>query len=168
MILTGKSCVFFALEYSSEDLLDLKRPCDTEEDEVKLTSSQMDSFMFVYQSIHIAPLLKKCWNEMCLLDASYKTTRYALTLFFLVVKTNVDYQVVAAFLIEGETTENIIAALVIINGWNPDFNPLYAMVDCSTEEVNALETLYPVNIGNDITSLELIRLLDYSILFKKI
>ena len=99
--------------------------------------------MFVYQSIHMARMLKKYGNEMCLLDATYKTTRYALPLFFLVVKTNVDYQVVAAFLIEGETTENVIAALAIIKGWNPDFNPLYAMVDCSTEEINALETLYP-------------------------
>ena len=91
----------------------------------------------------MARMLKKYGNEMCLLDATYKTTRYALPLFFLVVKTNVDYQVVAAFLIEGETTENVIAALAIIKGWNPDFNPLYAMVDCSTEEINALETLYP-------------------------
>ena len=66
-----------------------------------------------------------------------------LPLFFLVVKTNIDYQVVVAFLIEGETTANAIAALAIIEGWNPDFNPLYAMVDSSTEEINALETPYP-------------------------
>ena len=81
---------------------------------------------------------------MCLLDGTYKTTRYALPLFFfLVVKTNVDYQVAAAFLIEGETRENITPALTKIKEWNPDFNPLYAMVDCCAEEVNALETLYP-------------------------
>ena len=87
--------------------------------------------MFAYQSIHMAQLLQKYGNKMCLLDASYKTTCY------------VDYQVVTAFLIEGETTENIITALAIIKGWNPDFNPLYAMIDCSTEEINALEALYP-------------------------
>ena len=79
---------------------------------------------------------------MCLLDATYKTTRYALPLFFLVIKTNVDYQVVAAFLIEEEIRENI-AALTKIKEWNPDFNPLYAMVDCCAEEINAPETLYP-------------------------
>ena len=79
---------------------------------------------------------------MCLLDATYKTTCYALPLFFLVIKTNVDYQVVAAFLIEGEIRENI-AALTKIKEWNPDFNPLYAMVDCCAEEINAPETLYP-------------------------
>ena len=59
------------------------------------------------------------------------------------MKTIVDYQIVAAFLIKGEITENIIAALAIIKEWNPGFNPLYAMVDCSTEEINALEALYP-------------------------
>ena len=70
--------------------------------------------MPVYQSNHIARLLQKYGNEMCLLDATYKTARYALQLFFLVVKTNVDYQVVAAFLTEGETRENITAALTKI------------------------------------------------------
>ena len=105
--------------------------------------------MYVYQSIHITQLLKKYGNEMYLLD---ETTRYALSLFFLVVKTNVDYQVVAAFSIEGEIIENIIAALAVIKGWNPDFNPLCTMVDYSTEEINALEALYPGKfIGNNIT-----------------
>ena len=99
--------------------------------------------MFVYQSNHMARLLQRYGNEKCLLDATYKTTRYSLSLFFLVVKTNVDYEVVAAFLIEGEAIENITAALTKIKEWNPDFNPLYAMVDCCAEEVNALETLYP-------------------------
>ena len=61
---------------------------------------------------------------MCLLDATCKATRYALPLFFLVGKTNVDYQVEAAFLIEGETTENTTAALAIIKGCIPDFNSL--------------------------------------------
>ena len=99
----------------------------------------------------MARLLKKYGNEMCLLDATYKTTRYALPLFFLVVKTNVDYRVVAAFLMEGETTENIIAALAIIKGWNPDFNSLYAMVDCSTRKFMHWKIFIKVNIGNGIT-----------------
>ena len=86
-------------------------------------------------------LLKKYGNELFLLDATYKTTRYALPLFFLVVKTNVDYQV--AFVVEGESTENILSAMQIIMEWNPEFNPNYAMVDCSNEEINAIESLYP-------------------------
>ena len=62
---------------------------------------------------------------------------------FSCLKTNVDYQAVAAFLIKGEARENITASLTKIKEWNPDFNPLYATVDCCSEEINALETLYP-------------------------
>ena len=96
------------------NLLQDQGPRATEEDETKLISSLTESFMFVCQSNHMARLLQKYGNEMCLLDATYRTTRYALLLFFLVVKTNVDYQVIAAFLIQGETRENITAALTKI------------------------------------------------------
>ena len=37
------------------------------------------------------------YGYTCLLDATYKTTKYALPLFFLCVRTNVDYVVVAEF-----------------------------------------------------------------------
>lgn len=80
---------------------------------------------------------------MDLFYATYKETQYALTLFFHIVETNLDQQVVATFLIEEETKENIIAALAIIKEWNLDSELLYAMVGCNTEEINALKTLYP-------------------------
>ena len=35
--------------------------------------------------------LKECAPKICFMDASYKTTRYALPLFFQCVKTNIDY-----------------------------------------------------------------------------
>ena len=80
---------------------------------------------------------------MGLFYATYKETQYALTLFFHIVETNLDQQVVATFLIEEETKENIIVALAIIKEWNLDSELLYAMVGCNTEEINALKTLYP-------------------------
>ena len=85
-------------------------------------------------------LLKTYGNEICLLDATYKTTRYVLPLFF---KTNVDDEVVGAFVCEGEGTENIMPALKILKFWNPDWSPLYSMVDCCSEEINAIEALFP-------------------------
>ena len=88
-------------------------------------------------------LLKTYGNEICLLDATYETTRYALPLFFMVVKTNVDYEVVGAFVCEGEGTENIMSALKKLKSWNPDWSPLYSMVDCCSEEINAIEALFP-------------------------
>ena len=59
-------------------------------------------------------LIKRYVNEMILVDATYKTTRYTLTLMFIVVKTNVDYQTVASFVIENETYEAISEGVAVI------------------------------------------------------
>ena len=87
-------------------------------------------------------LLKTYGNEICLLDATYETTHYTLPLFFMVVKTNVDYEVVRAFVCEGERTKNM-SALKILKSWVPDWSPLYSMADCCSEEINATEALFP-------------------------
>ena len=80
----------------------------TEKDEIVkngdivIQSSPSDNLVFAYQSSWMKRLLKTYGNEICLLDATYKTTRYALPLFFMVLKTNVDYEVVGAFVCEGK------------------------------------------------------------------
>jgi len=63
----------------------------------------------------------------------------------LVVRTNVDYQVVALFVVRQETVENISAALEVIKGWNPVITPQFAMVDVSEVEIRALEEAFPGN-----------------------
>ena len=124
--------------------------------------------MFAHQSRHAVGLLKKYGNEICLHDATYKTTLYKLPWFFLVVKTNMDYQVVAAFLIEGEIKENVIAALAIIK-------ERIQILICFTQWSVAVpgktmrwKLFILVNTCNDIAPLGLIRLLKHSILFKNI
>lgn len=47
------------------------------------------TLLFCYQNKDQQRLLTKYANDMCLLDATYKTTKYALPLFFLCVRTNV-------------------------------------------------------------------------------
>ena len=49
--------------------------------------------------------MRRYGNEMILLDPTYKTTRYALLLFSMVGKTNVDYQIVPSFVAENKTQE---------------------------------------------------------------
>ena len=70
--------------------------------------------MFVYQSKDQRRLLERYGNEICMLDATYKTTRYNLPLFFVVVKTNVDYQIVGSFVVQSETTDAIFEALSVL------------------------------------------------------
>ena len=47
-------------------------------------------------------LLLRYGNELVLLDATYGTKRYALPLLLLVVKINIDYQIVGAFVSEND------------------------------------------------------------------
>ena len=44
-------------------------------------------------------------NHMILLDATYRTTKYALSLFFVVVQTNVNSQVCCVIVLRQESTE---------------------------------------------------------------
>lgn len=47
-------------------------------------------------------------NELVLLAVTYKNTKYALRLFFLLVKTNMNFQVCAVFVIQEESTDMIL------------------------------------------------------------
>ncbi|CAH3106141.1 unnamed protein product, partial [Porites lobata] len=72
-----------------------------------------DDLLFAHQTAWQKQLMIRYGNEITLLDATYKTMRYELPLFFLVVKTNVNYIVVGSFIIQRETTASIQEALGI-------------------------------------------------------
>lgn len=59
-------------------------------------STMLNTFLFVHQSQEQQRLLKR-YGDMVLLDATYRTTKYALPLFLVVVRTNVGYKPVAEF-----------------------------------------------------------------------
>lgn len=54
------------------------------------------------QTVEQRELLKNYGDEMCLLDATYRTTKYALPLHVLCVRTNVRDQVVGSYLTQYE------------------------------------------------------------------
>ena len=139
MIRTRRSCYLSCiLESDTEEE-------DEDNKDLKILAEPGNSLLFVYQLKWQGRLLQKYGNELPFLDAAYKTTCYALTLFFLVVKTNVDYQIVGTFVYEWESTENITEALNVIEDWNPGWKPLYFMTDYSDEEITSIETLFPGN-----------------------
>ena len=59
-------------------------------------------------------LLERYGNSVRLLDATYKTTKYSLSLVFVVVKRNVDHRIVSSFVMQDETRAAITEALGII------------------------------------------------------
>lgn len=82
-------------------------------------------------------------NEICLLDATYKTTKYGLPLFFVVVPTNTSYQVIGTFMVSKETSSAIAEALTQLSAWNPGWKPSFWMTDYDAAERNAVETVFP-------------------------
>uniref|UniRef100_UPI001C07D823 transposase n=1 Tax=Acinetobacter baumannii TaxID=470 RepID=UPI001C07D823 len=67
----------------------------------------------------------------------------SIPLFFVVVKTNVDYQVVGSFAIQEETKISIQEALGIVKGWNEAWKPKLFMTDNCEEEIRAVESNFP-------------------------
>ena len=53
-------------------------------DAVNAVPSGNEKMMFVYQSKELKNMYERYGNHMILLDATYKTTKYALPLFFVV------------------------------------------------------------------------------------
>ena len=110
-------------------------------DEIIITNENYEqTLLWVHQTDWQKQLLKKYGNTISLIDATYK---YDLALFFICVKTNVGYSVVAEFVVQSETAESITESLAILKQWNPTWNPQYFMTDYSEAEVMALENVFP-------------------------
>lgn len=118
----------------------------------QVTDGEADNFLLVHQTGDQKRLMAKYGNELCLLDATYKTTRYALPLFFVVVPTNTCYQVVGTFMISHETTDCIREAVEHLARWNPEWKPSFWMTDCCAAEINAVESIFPGMRTNTLSS----------------
>ena len=85
------------------------------------------------------------YGKFVLIDSTYKTRKYALPLFLVVVRTNVSYVPVAEFIVESESINNITEALMILKQWNEEWNlePQAFMLDYSDFEYQALNREFP-------------------------
>ncbi|XP_056001914.1 uncharacterized protein LOC125662462 isoform X1 [Ostrea edulis] len=120
-------------------------PSDDEDDDLEnddTSGAEKNTFLFIHQSKQQQQLLQK-YGELALIDATYKTTKYALPLFLLVVRTNVSYVPIAEFIVEAEQTETILEALQVIKSWNSLWDPKYFMLDYSHQEYQAIHELFP-------------------------
>lgn len=117
----------------------------SEEDNEKNSEEDppQQNFLFIHQEEWQQRLLQRYGSELVFMDATYKTTKYAIPLFFICVRTNVDYKVVAEFMIQNEDGQSISEALAILKSWNPLWQPKYFMVDFSTVEMGAIEEQFP-------------------------
>ena len=81
---------------------------------IKVPKPAEKRLLSVHQTAFQQELLQKYGNSICLLDTTYKTTKYDVPMFFAAVKRNVDYQAVGSFVIQDETTDVIAEALSML------------------------------------------------------
>ena len=75
----------------------LLRTCTAKESDILDQSQPAQKLLYVHQEQWQQRLIVKYGNEISLLDATYKTTNYALPFFFVCVKTNNGYAVVGMY-----------------------------------------------------------------------
>ena len=101
------------------------------------------TLLWVHQEPWQQQLMVMYGNTITLMDATYKTTRYDLPLFFVSVRTNSGYCVVAEFIVQSESATHIEEALRLLMSWNSNWKPKYFMTDYSEAEISALESCFP-------------------------
>lgn len=136
---------FFYFRLYHQDVPEAAEEGNSTEEPSDTTGEEQSTLLFVHQSAWQRRLLERYGNDICLLDATYKTTRYALPLFFLVVQTNVDYQVVGSFVVQNETSQAIKEALILLKQAAPNWQPKYFMTDNCEQEISAIEEVFPGN-----------------------
>lgn len=105
--------------------------------------AQFLSLLQVHQEDWQRDLLAKYGSSICMLDATYKTTKYDLALYFVAVRTNVGYSIVAEFVVQSERACYLAEALDMLRKWNPSWCPQYWMTDYSEAEQLALQKVFP-------------------------
>ena len=114
------------------------------EDELKIRQKiAKQQVLFAHQTSFQSHLLRRYGNHVCFLDPVYRTVKYALPIFFLTVKTNVDYQIAASFIVQDESKDSTKEALEVLKSWNPDWKPKVFMVDNDAKEIAAVEESFP-------------------------
>ena len=78
-----------------------------------------NNLLFIHMTV--VQKLLQCYNNLVSMDATYGTCRLMLPLFFLAVKTNVNYSPITSLIVQSEDAKSISKALSRIkqyNRWN--------------------------------------------------
>ena len=119
---------------------DLLLVCHSESDN---DIGEHGNVVFIHQSRWQCRMLQLYGSDMCLTDATYRTTSYGLSLLCLCVATNVGYYNVTSILLVDETCTSISAALRTPAEWNPEWSPRYVMSDFNEAQISAVESTFP-------------------------
>jgi len=121
---------------SQESLLHIKSAADD-------ALSNKPTLIFCHQTSQQQRLLKRYGGQVVLCEVTNLIERVPFPLFCLFVQTNVDFQLVASFIVEVRNQESILQGLNAIKDWNPGWIPKYVVVDCSDDQSDAVKVVFP-------------------------
>ena len=103
-----------------------------------------NNLLFIHMTV-AQKLLLQCYNNLLLMDATYCTCRLMLPLFFLAMKTNVNYSPVATFIVQNEDTKSISEVLSRIKHHTSidGIDIKNFMIDHSPTEMQSIQEVFP-------------------------
>lgn len=101
---------------------------------------RQQNLLLAYQSSNQHYLMRRYGPELLFVDES---SAYDIPMFFLSVKTNCIYHVVAFFLSTSRSVESITEGLAAVKNWNPDIEPRYIMCDHDESHFAAVQATWP-------------------------
>ena len=101
------------------------------------------TLIFCHQTSQQQRLLKRYGNQVILCEVTSLIERVPFPLFCIFAQTNVDYQLVASFIVEIRNKESIMQGLTSIKDWNPGWSPKYVVADYSEEQMEAVKIVFP-------------------------
>ena len=110
-------------------------------DAVNAVTSGNGKTIFVHQSKEMKNMYERYGNHMILLDTTYKTTKYALPLFFVVVQIRC-CQVRCIIVLHEKSTETITKALKIFKEWNSMVSSKYAFANFDESKITSLKIVF--------------------------
>lgn len=95
---------FFFRPHQKNEVQTSGNPTDSDDMEESVANEYMETLLFCYQSKFMGEIMAKYGSNLALIDATNKTTDYALPLFFIVVKTSIGYMIAGIFIVQFETS----------------------------------------------------------------
>jgi MULE transposase domain len=101
-----------------------------------------ENFLLIHQTSWQKRLLIMYGQELVFMDATYRTTKYAIPMFFICVHTNCGYFVVGVIVVEKEDSQSLAEALRIFSNMNNQWSPKAFMIDASDMEMKAISLAF--------------------------
>ncbi|XP_047129189.1 uncharacterized protein LOC100213006 isoform X2 [Hydra vulgaris] len=126
----------------NDDSVEASEDFISDEKDLKNELNENAKLLFCHQTPHQQRLLKRYNSQIILTQIKDIHARIPFPLYCIYVQTNVDYQLVAEFILQTNTVAMLSEGLQTIKDWNPGWNPKFVVCDYSDVQIEAVEASF--------------------------